>query len=145
MPQESLEDFADRLYRVEKYVPSRRIIEARKGPQTNRVDVEVVARSGESLRLRAIERLEGEFEMALTAKRTQLIRKWHTHDCHRNPGGQHVPGPHEHYPTNQLPRGAMARQVKDMPTHDFYDALVAFLDNCNINILPPIQRGFPLR
>lgn len=134
---ETLEEFTERLYRAGKYIPT--VLRAR----GNRINVDVIANTGESLMLRAVEYPDGEFEISLSVRGNQLVRKWHNHDCHRNPGGAHVPGPHEHYPTNKFKIGETARLVDDMPD-DFYDAILAFLSECNIQ-LSSMQRGLYFR
>ena len=41
--------------------------------------------------------------MTLYGDNQRILRKFHTHDCHHNPGGLLVPGTHMHIPSVRVP------------------------------------------
>lgn len=140
---ETIEELAERLYRVPKYIPARIGRRYLHRGAVTRIDAPVFAESGESLQLRGSMARDGMIELSLTFRRTQPVRKWHTHDDHHNPDCKLVSGPHKHYPTNEFPSAKYAYSTGDeIPTEDFNSALLAFLEECNIEFLYPYQREF---
>jgi hypothetical protein len=105
-----------------------------------RVDMAVLADTGEILRLRGLVNAEGNFEFGLFARRNLLIRKVHTHPDHYNPGGELIESPHKHAPTYAFRTGRWAYHVPDIPEEDFSEGLLAFLDECNISAI--VQQRF---
>ncbi len=143
MPGETIEELTERLYKVPKYIPAKVGRRHLHRGAVTRVDEPVWAVSGESLRLRGSIARDGRITLSLTFRRTQPIRKWHSHDDHYNPDGELVPGPHKHYPTNEFPQANYAYPTGDeIPGDDFDSALLAFLDECNIKLISPYQIGF---
>lgn len=140
MAEEGIEEEAERLYKSPKVLLGKIDWKALFEGLRQRIDLPVIVEgTGESLQLRGSVGTDGEFEFILTMRRTQLIRQWHSHNCHRNPGGEHVEGPHKHYPTRKSPTGKHAYAVDDIPTDDLNQALIAFLEECNITPFEPIQ------
>lgn len=75
-----------------------------------------------------------------------ILRKLHTHDCHHNPDGLEVPGPHMHFPSTRYPMAQVhkgwAYPFPNLPYHsDLSDFMVAFCIDLGIDP-EGLQYGF---
>ena len=65
-------------------------------------EFDVLVPYGEPLSLKAYGNRLGDVHVDLSRGK-EFLRKLHTHEGHRNPGGLLVPGTHMHFPTEQYP------------------------------------------
>ncbi len=130
---------SNRLYSARKFILEREVWHWIENGSVGHFQAHVWTERGEELQLRASV-TGNNLQIALYARRSQLVRKWHSHDGHRNPDGETVGGPHKHYPTRTHPQGSYAYPVTDIPDDGIDDALIAFLDECNIDTHEPYQR-----
>ena len=131
----------ERLYQARKYVLGQAIWDWLEDGAVRHLQAQVWTEQGEALQLRATVS-ENNLKISLTCRRTQLIRKWDSHDGHLNPGGEPVDGPHKHYPTRTHPGGEFAYPVVEIPEDAIDDAVLAFLEECNIEPRGGYQRQF---
>jgi len=139
MPAETVAELTERLYKVHKFAPSQigrqRLYQGR----VERIKMPVWTDTGETLQLRGSVTRGGDIQFSLVTG-TQVIRKWHSHAGHYNPDGELVDGPHKHYPTSEYPQAKCAYSTgDDIPTDNFEEALSAFLEECNIELLWPFR------
>ena len=80
-------------------------------------------------------RRKGDIYIELSAG-DQMLRELHTHEGHRNPGGQLVPGTHMHFPTERFllrrDESSYAYAV-DMEILTVADGILEFCDMLNIS------------
>ena len=90
-----------------------------------RMEFEVVMPFHDALTLKAYSNGFGEVHADLLWG-GELLRKLHTHEGHRNPGGLPVPGTHMHFPTRRFPltrgRGSYAYSL-DEQIHSVSDGV----------------------
>ena len=92
--------------------------------------------SGKHLELRAYKAREDYFVELWQG--LQGLRKLHTHNCHRNPAGEHVSGCHMHFPTVTYPLvegcGSYAYGLNVVEFQSIEQALMVFCDLVVIEI-----------
>lgn len=77
----------------------------------------------------------------------RALRRMHTHDCHRNPTRQHVPGPHMHFPTINYPLAescsSYAHRLDLVEFQSIEQAIIEFcrLTNVELQAMQPFLTG----
>ena len=141
IPDREPDSDVERLYEAPKFILEQEVWKWLEEGAVGHLEAYVWTDKGEGLQLRASV-TKGNLKIVLTCRRTQLVRKWDSHDGHRNPGGELVSGSHKHYPTKTHPNGEFAYPTPDVPDTDINDALLAFMSECNIDLRTGFQRHF---
>ena len=129
------------LYLAEKYIRGARGWEYLQEDLAH-YEATVWTGDGKKLQLRA-SMSRGEIAIVLACRNTQVVRKYHSHTGHRNPGGEIIDGPHKHYPSVGDMGAHFAYEVYDISADsDLNEALIGFLDESRIDLVEPYQRRF---
>lgn len=133
----------DQIYAEPKEIDADTITWEMRGQGRFYLKAPVRRSNGEEMTIRAYFNSSTEkYSFALLYRGTILIRRWDFH-YHENPGqnGEKFRWePHKHKWTQDFGE-ELAYPVADVPTNDVEKALYAFLKECNIKIVGPIQNG----
>lgn len=99
--------------------------------------MDVICHTGERLTLKAYQSDRGPDVLLL--RDSTILRHFHLHDGHHNPGGRPVDAGHKHFPTKGYPLRKMSSSYAypvDCPMDlDLNDAIILFCEEVNIEIV----------